>query len=294
MKSHDVAQNGAEWHELRRTRVTASEIHGILSNPKRAAVAFVKKRLGLDTFKGNAATEYGHEAESAAADWFAYYYGADLRKVGFVVDHHDDRLGCSPDRIVEESGGEERLLEIKCPYSGSVPEAPKPEHVAQVQFQMGVTGIHKATLLYWTPDAGKAKFHLTFDKDWWHRTLAALAAFFAMLPPPGDEQAWLALQEAQSEARSDWPWRDAAREWLVAKQALEAAQEEEEQARAALLELAGEEPARGGGVRLNWIEAKGNVNWKAVQKEFAIPDLELEKFRGNARRYARIEVDLDQ
>ena len=294
-----LEQNTDAWHEARRRCVTASEISTLLRNPKRYARDYIRKVLGMPaTFGGNEATNWGHEAEPLAARWFSDHYDVPARHVGFVVDHHDNRLGCSPDRLVIEDENEV-LLEIKCPHSGKIPEEPNPEHVEQVQFQMGVTGIHRAYLLYWTPDAalGDPKaakvFPLDFDKAWWHQVIEKVAEFFGTLPPKETWLDWLQSSEPLAEVRRDYAWQEAAQAWVRAKRDADAASAAEEEARAALLALSPEKPAEGGGVRLSWIERQGNVNWKAVQKEFAIPDFEVAKFRGKASRYAKLEVASD-
>jgi putative phage-type endonuclease len=288
-----IDQNTPEWFEARRYRITASEISGVLRNPKRAARDYIRKALGRPaTFPGNAATAYGHEAEPVAATWFADKYDMMLQRVGFVVDHHDDRLGCSPDRIAIEDGNEV-LLEIKCPYTAGIPEDVQPDHVQQVQFQMGVTGVHKAFVLYWTPEAARV-FVMHFDKDWWHSALDQLARFFGELPPRELWEAWLDGAEGQEDTRSDEQWQEAARVWIRAKQAADAAAEAEEEARAALLALSPEAPAQGAGVRLTWVERQGAVNWKKLQADFMIPASAVDRCRGKPSRYARLEVADDQ
>lgn len=286
-KEVTVIQNSAEWHELRRTRLTASEISTVLANPAKAVRDYIAKTLGRSTFKGNAATEYGHEAEPLAADWFARTAGVEVRPVGFVIDHHDPRLGCSPDRLFLTPDFEERLLEIKCPHSRDIPATFYREHWEQVQFQMGVTGIHRATLLYWAPDQTPKAFVIDFDKEWWHDALKRIKSFWALVDDVVDQEAFL---EAHGGLRDDPEWIAATEVWARANEALKSAQEVEAQARQRLVELAGDAQAEGGRARLTWVVRKGNVNWQAVTLECGIPTPIIEKYRGKETRYAKLEL----
>lgn len=286
-KEVNVGQNSAEWHELRRTRLTASEVSTVLANPAKAVRDYIAKSLGRQTFKGNAATEYGHEAEPLAADWFAKTAGVEVRTVGFVIDHHDPRMGCSPDRVFLTPDHEERLLEIKCPHSRDIPTVYDRAHWEQVQYQMGVTGIHRATLLYWAPDQIPKAFVIDFDKEWWHDALKQIKSFWALVDDVIDQEAFL---DAQSEPRSDPEWVIAADAWAKANEALKDAQEVEAEARRQLIELSGNVPAEGGRARLTWVVRKGNVNWQAVTLECGIPTPIIEKHRGKETRYAKLEA----
>jgi hypothetical protein len=277
----DVAQRSPEWHRLRKGLVTASDAYLLETNLPALRRKWIRTQLGMG-FKGNAATEYGTEAEPLAADWAAEAYGWDLREVGFVLGE-EGGVGCSPDRLIVEADGE-TLLEIKCPYSRDIPTAPEPAHVAQVQFQMGVTGIPATFLLYWAPDQSPAVFLIKFDGDRWARTLELVTEFFTGLPP---EDKW---QEALGGDRSDAAWEAATSAWLDAQDALKAAQAAEESARVDLLALSDGKSTGGCGVRLSWVERKGNVDWKRIAKAHAIPEDEIEAARGRPSRYAKLEA----
>ncbi len=298
-------QNSPEWDELRKTRITASEVHKILRSPKSAMVDQVRKRLGMGPqFFGNAATSYGHEAESVAREFYEAMTGQEIATVGFFVAPDMDWLGCSPDGITFDEDSGEMILEIKCPYSRGIPVWPLREHQAQAQAQMGITGIHKAVILYWTPaaleagdgDKGWADFPLDFDKEAWAATLEKLKAFKAELDTimAGDPAAWLATAGASGPSeppREDYEWWVASEEWVEAKLALEEASAAEEQARRSLLDLAADKPSHGNGVKVSWVDRIGNVNWKALQKEWGIKDTDVDAFRNKPVRYARIDLE---
>ncbi len=88
---------------------------------------------------------HGHWCEAAIAALYERLTGSHVVD-GNYWRHADPDLavlyGCSPDRKVlaeDGSGADVGLLEIKAPYYRAY-TAPKPEHVAQVQYQMWLTG----------------------------------------------------------------------------------------------------------------------------------------------------------
>lgn len=288
-----VTQNTPEWHELRRTRVTASEAYSALHYPNRAVREQVLKRLGRSTFKGNEATEYGHQAEPVAIAAFEREFGVEVNAIGFVTDHHEPlTLGCSPDGLFENSDFEERLLQVKCPYSRPIPEKVPQEYLEQVNFEMGVTGVHQAVLWYWTPDAQRA-FHLTLDKDLWHQQVKAAREVWAetnRIVEGPDPEAFLAACEAESAYREDDAWVVASTRYRAAKEAAEAAQAVLDDARRDLLAMSGGKNADGAGTRVVWLERKGTVAWPKLVKEFQIPTEAVERYRDPPTRYAKVEL----
>lgn len=86
------------------------------------------------------AVEQGALIESEAIPFAKLEYDLPIKRVGFITTD-DGRIGCSPDGLIGDDCG----IEIKCPQlpthieyllAGALP----PEHVAQVQGSMLVTG----------------------------------------------------------------------------------------------------------------------------------------------------------
>ena len=273
----NVEQGSQAWHDLRSGRVTASRIGLLLRSPEAFAKEWLREQRG-EGFKGNDATRYGHDAEPLAADWYAQEYGVQPRLIGFAIDEEEPRLGCSPDRLINSMGGE-AVLEIKCPYSKDLPVEPDPDHVAQVQCQLGILGLKVGVLLYWTPDDA-AVFKVPADPAAFARMREAVRDFFTRLP---------AFEEAQRASRSDSAWAEAAAVWAEAKYALSDAQAAEEAARSALLALADKEDANGCGVEVRWIQRPGTVAWAKLAKELKLQKETVEAFRGEPIRYAKVD-----
>jgi putative phage-type endonuclease len=100
---------------------------------------------------GGKQCEYGKEQEPRARAYYRMKTGRQVEQVGFVYRDGNRDVGCSPDGICED-----RLIEIKCPYSKSVFVGLLLKHAAgkfpmdywtQMQQQMYVTGIEKNELV---------------------------------------------------------------------------------------------------------------------------------------------------
>lgn len=118
MKIINCEQNTPQWASARLGRVTASCMEKIISPTGKESIQSDKYMNQLiaevitgesaETFKGNGHTDRGKEWEQEAAEYYSMLRGVDLIKVGFCLTD-DERVGCSPDRFVNDDG----MLEIK-------------------------------------------------------------------------------------------------------------------------------------------------------------------------------------
>jgi putative phage-type endonuclease len=144
-------QGSPEWFEERLGHATASKASDILAKIKTGEAATRRKyRIQLTTERltkkptvgfQNAAMQWGTEQEPFARMAYAAQTGADVEQVGFVKHGKMLWCGASPDGLVGVDG----MIEIKCPESTTHLEwleqnRVPPEHVAQIQFQLWVTG----------------------------------------------------------------------------------------------------------------------------------------------------------
>lgn len=146
-----IEQGSAEWHAERCGKITASRIADMLAKTKSGwgasranyCAQLVAERLTGIVADGysNAAMQWGTDTEPEAANAYAFYEGADLQTVGFVLHPEIAMSGASPDRLVGDAG----LVEIKCPNTathiqtlldGAVPG----KYRLQMQWQMACTG----------------------------------------------------------------------------------------------------------------------------------------------------------
>jgi hypothetical protein len=121
MKIIECAQGTREWHEARMGIPTASCFDKILTptklEPSKSCEDYMCNLLAA-RIEGMPADDEpmtmwmarGHEEEPRAAGHYAFTRGVDVKEVGHVTTE-DGRIGCSPDRLVDDDGG----LEIKCP-----------------------------------------------------------------------------------------------------------------------------------------------------------------------------------
>jgi putative phage-type endonuclease len=264
---------------LRVGRVTGSRIGAVLGlNPysSRADVLREMVREAFDApreFTGNDATRYGQAKEPEALAAYearegVMTYGGD----DCLVHPAHDFLAVTPDGLVGEAG----MIECKAPYRGTYTHwREKPYYEAQMRLQLECAGrdwcdfavLDRAGVLHVS--------RLAHDPAWLPSVMPALESFMA------DYAAALAdptphLADAE---RADAAWRKAAKAWGDAKRDADEAAERLDAAKAALLSLAGDAPAKGCGVTVIRSERAGSVAYAKALKDLA-PDADLTPYTG--------------
>jgi len=147
----EIIQGSPEWKALRCGRVTASRVADVVAKTKTGYSAsranylaqLIAERLTgtpAETYT-NAAMQHGVDTEPEARDAYAFYQGATVEQVAFVLHPKIDQAGASPDGLVGEDG----LVEIKCPQTAThletlLGQAVPAKYIDQMQFQMACTG----------------------------------------------------------------------------------------------------------------------------------------------------------
>ena len=143
-------QRDAAWLQARCGLATASRFKDILARTKSGPAAARRNYLvelatermtkqASTTFVG-AAMNWGTEQEAGAKILYAQQMDVEIDETGFV--RHDVLMaGASPDGLIDWDG----LVEFKCPYQSAVHIETwlfgmPPEHMAQVQGQLWITG----------------------------------------------------------------------------------------------------------------------------------------------------------
>ena len=122
-----ATQQQHEWHMHRVGKFTASEIHRLMSEPKKkgetlsgGAKTYVMEKVAeritgfpckqVDTF----ATQWGNDHEDEAREMFTLKTGLIVEQIGFVP--YGEEAGGSPDGVIPmvKSG-----IEIKCPFNSA-------------------------------------------------------------------------------------------------------------------------------------------------------------------------------
>ena len=158
---HD--QRTDEWHEARLGRITASKIYDVIA--KTAKGAYTAKRddyafqLAAERMTGlptriftNDAMLWGQNTEPLALEFYAEYYGYEVKQAPFIIHRQMEYCGASPDGIVND----EFLVEIKCLQTNTFLRirkegVPPPQYVAQCMMQMAVTQAPKVDLFVYDP-----------------------------------------------------------------------------------------------------------------------------------------------
>jgi putative phage-type endonuclease len=149
MQSYQQA-NREEWLQSRLGKVTASRVADVIAKTRSGysasrdnymAQLIVERLTGKPSESfSNAAMEWGTEQEPHARAAYAARTGELVEEVGFIDHPTIQGAGASPDGIVGEG-----LVEIKCPQTNTMLEwiltrTIPARYLAQMQFQMAVTG----------------------------------------------------------------------------------------------------------------------------------------------------------
>lgn len=147
----DIIQGSAEWHDLRRGKVTASRISDIIAKTKSGPSALranymaelIAERLTGDTAPGfvSPAMQWGTDNEPDARTAYEFRTDAEVVQVGFITHPILHDSGASPDGLVGDDG----LVEIKCPNTAThietlIGQSVPSKYIPQMQWQMACTG----------------------------------------------------------------------------------------------------------------------------------------------------------
>lgn len=147
----DCEQHSPAWAAVRLGKVTSSRISDVVAAIKKGEAAArrnYRAELVSETLTGQALSKFitpemrwGLEKEPFARTAYEIATGVMVTTVGFVTHPTIERLGASPDGLVDGDG----LVEIKCPNTathidcleaGAIPA----EHEAQMLIQLACTG----------------------------------------------------------------------------------------------------------------------------------------------------------
>lgn len=148
------------WHNVRRTRITASIAHNVVRTCRRGknVTGFLKNHMLSRNIRSEALSQ-GIKNEEAALREYSKIVGEKFYKCGIFIDSELNYLSATPDAINEFKTV---IVEIKCPFKHRLekPESAgylennklKKNHMyyTQVQLQMHVTKIHLCDFVVWT------------------------------------------------------------------------------------------------------------------------------------------------
>jgi putative phage-type endonuclease len=146
-----IVQGSAEWHDVRRGKVTASRVADLIAKTKSGPATsranymaeLLCERMTGETqpFFSNASIQWGTDKEPEARAAYCFHTDNEVTEIAFV-DHPTIKMaGASPDGLIGLDG----LLEIKCPNTATHLDTlasgkPAGKYVTQMQWQMACTG----------------------------------------------------------------------------------------------------------------------------------------------------------
>jgi len=157
-----------EWLAEREKGIGASDVGAILGlSPYETAFSlWLKKTHQVEREPENEAMLMGHLLEDVVAQRWEIETGekvikASAKDIIYVHPEHD-YMRATPDRIVR---GRKKLLECKTTVTQVDPDEIYPHWLAQVQFQMYVTGIHDADLAWLVQGRYFGYAHIQYDEE---------------------------------------------------------------------------------------------------------------------------------
>lgn len=268
MSDAPMQQGTPEWLEYRRTRGGASEVAALLGcSPwyPRTPADLYDLKTGATSKHVTSAMRRGNELESLALTLVEQDTCETFFPGMASCDEHP-RIIASLDGITLDG---DRIVEIKVPAKGRDSElwahlqkhsAPPDHYWWQVQQQLLCSGADHAIFAVYSHDPRDlATVIVDHDAGAQKRIIEVWAEFFAALDSGQRPES-----DGEPITRDDAEWEAAARAWQAAKLALDAAATTEKVARAALLELCGDQSAVGGGVKAvrHWVS--GGYDYKAA------------------------------
>ena len=293
-------------HEQRKQGIGASEIAAIVgANDYQSALTVYMQKTGMtEPFRGNENTRRGNEMEPKIADYYAKKFGVELVESDTLVHPDWEWMLATPDRIYADRS---RIIEIKSvsPFSAHKwgPEGSQivPEmYFLQVQWQMEVTGIHKAHLVAMIGDGSEPDsfrvYEIEYDKELVHHLIKEGSRFWhehvlQRRPPEPvsdkDEAEYLAARDAYDDGRvidANQNAEIAMAQYRMAKAAKEQAEADMLRAQNILKKILG--TASGvkgeeGRVSYRTTTYKPKTDWEAVAREAGATPFTIKKHTAN-------------
>ena len=161
-------QKSKEWLDLRKQKLTSTDIGCIMHGTEKAKSELIKKKNGYskNPFIGNEATRHGEFYEDVALKKFAELYKLEPICVSMIQHKIDERMLFSPDAILENGD----IIEIKCPHSRIITGSIASQYTNQIQFGMEIMHSHgfentKCYFVEYKPANHNPKVLVDYDKE---------------------------------------------------------------------------------------------------------------------------------
>lgn len=256
---------------LRQGRITASLVGAILGlSPHMTRRDALESMLNKSSFYGNVATEYGKQHEPIAMMDYELITGNRVNESQFYM--FQDWLGATPDGEI----GQDKLLEIKCPYGkrdgGEFKSIYEQMHYfAQVQIQMLCANKKECDFYQWSPHGNRLE-NVVLDEEWLDKTLPVLLEFY---------NEYLQLKQTLLDAKDLLDEHDE----LCLK--IESFTERKKIIMDCLVEIAGHKDATINGRKLTLVKREGSVSYAKAIKDL-LPGADLSQYKGQPTEYWKL------
>lgn len=136
-----IEQRSEEWHNVRKSIVTASEFAQALGKAKFGTQKqWFQKKSGYEVDKFDASSpplKWGTMYEPAAGDIYCKRMGAEMHEFGLIKHPTIKHFGASPDGITDFG----IMVEIKCPYQRKITGEVPQQYYFQMQGQLDTCGL---------------------------------------------------------------------------------------------------------------------------------------------------------
>lgn len=294
-----AAQGTDAWMRQRAGKITASVVGKIITGKGKEEVLrdMVREALGYPrAFQGNAATEWGTANEDEARTTYAIETGCAVTETGFHLHPEHDWLGASPDGLVGRDG----LVEIKAPFKLRDADAVPDELLAlnnrhlywhQMQCQMAVMGREWCDFAVWCPGDIRVR---RFERDpvWLGIALDHCLPFLAYLKDVlADPEEAERVADMTQDMSDDEDWQALAAGYRAIDREMKALKAKQDEIRDALVEMAAERKASGGGITVSPVTRSGGVDYKAMAEAAGV---DPEQYRKPASTSWQIRVSKEQ
>lgn len=174
-----VTKTVGEWLDLRKGRIGGSEVSAIIGiNPFESKYElYLRKTEAIPAKEENDAMLLGHLLEDSVAQFLSHKTGYQIIKntAGNLIylSEDFDFAEASPDRLGYLPGAKKNaenkcIIEIKTTRK-AIDEDEIPEHwICQVQWYMGITGIHKAVIAWLSFGSNFGYKEIAFDEEFFN------------------------------------------------------------------------------------------------------------------------------
>lgn len=274
-------QQSKDWHDLRKTKVGASDAPVIMQvSPWKTPYKLWEEKLGISEAYQNEAMKRGLGMEEHARQAFEVKTG--LIMFPQVVFHpkHEWMMASLDGMNIEQTA----IVEIKCAgkadhneaKAGKVPE----KYYPQLQHQLEVTGLDMA--FYYSFD-GQSGIVIEVGRNTKYISSMVQEEFdfykcmVNFLPPK--------MLEKDFEIREDEIWSQYACQYKEAQKALIEAEKKEKELKDHLISMANGRNTKGSGISCTKIIRKGNIDYSQIEY---LQGVDLDKYRKGPTEYWKL------